>query len=175
MTTRLLPVAAAVIALAGPAWAAGRSAADICVNAGYRAGTVAFEACMTRVSGDDPLQALEEAGKSDHAAVDGKGRDDRAKPKLGQVTGRYKDHDPAMPELREDEARAAAVGLQVGANIQANGASFSTQAPAAAQAASAPGASAPAANPFMPTLVAPTPPEPPRITMPTMGWSWGGQ
>jgi hypothetical protein len=172
MTTRLLPVAAAAIALTGPAWAAGRSAADICVNAGYRAGTVAFQACMTRVSGDDPLQALEEAGKSDHAAVDGKDRDDRAKPKLGLVTGRYKDHDPAMPELREDEARAA-VGLQLGANVQANGASFSTQAPAAVPAAGP--VSAPPANPFMPALVPPTPPEPPRMTMPTMGWSWGGQ
>jgi hypothetical protein len=48
------------------AQAAGRGAADTCAVAGYRAGTAAFDMCVARVSGDDPLSALEPGDSGTH-------------------------------------------------------------------------------------------------------------
>lgn len=62
-----LLTATALMALgfALPVLAAGRPASEICTNAGFRMGSTAFDMCVARVSGDDPLAALEETGALD--------------------------------------------------------------------------------------------------------------
>lgn len=63
----LAPMALMVMTLgAGSALAAGRGAAETCVTAGYRAGSAAFDMCVARISGDDPLAALESGDTAAH-------------------------------------------------------------------------------------------------------------
>jgi hypothetical protein len=63
----LAPMALMVMTLgAGSALAAGRGAAETCVTAGYRAGSAAFDMCVARISGDDPLAALEGGDTAAH-------------------------------------------------------------------------------------------------------------
>ncbi len=72
MRTGLL-CAVAALALAGslPAGAAGLGAAEICTGAGFRAGTVAYDMCLSRVGTDDPLAALEDSDDISRAPING--------------------------------------------------------------------------------------------------------
>lgn len=58
MRERLMAPLALMVLVPATVWAAGR-AAETCVSAGYRVGTAAFDTCVARVGGDDPLSALE--------------------------------------------------------------------------------------------------------------------
>lgn len=66
---RMRMVAPMALMMLAPAlaMAAGRPAVETCINAGYRAGSAAFEMCVARVGGDDPLSALEGGELSGHA------------------------------------------------------------------------------------------------------------
>lgn len=66
MRVRLLAPLALMMLAPAAVWAAGR-AAETCVSAGYRVGTAAFDTCVARVGGDDPLAALEGGALSAHA------------------------------------------------------------------------------------------------------------
>ncbi|HLO76871.1 MAG TPA: hypothetical protein VK196_10505 [Magnetospirillum sp.] len=77
---RVLLMAPVALMMLSPAvaMAAGRSVTDTCVNAGYRQGTAAFDMCVARVGGDDPLAALEGAQLGAHG--DAKVRAPSSKP-----------------------------------------------------------------------------------------------
>ncbi|MGE5514791.1 MAG: hypothetical protein ACM31D_03115 [Bacteroidota bacterium] len=62
---------ALVMLVPAVAMAAGRPVAETCVNAGYRAGTAAFDMCVARVGGDDPLSALDGGELSAHGDKSG--------------------------------------------------------------------------------------------------------
>ncbi|MCR6631077.1 MAG: hypothetical protein NVV74_14090 [Magnetospirillum sp.] len=80
----LAPTALMVLAATlGTAWAAGRGTAETCINAGYRMGSPAFDMCVARMSGDDPLAALE-GGQLDGRS-EGKPADSDLDP-LGAIT-----------------------------------------------------------------------------------------
>lgn len=59
MRVRLVAPLALMMLAPALAVAGGRPASETCVNAGFRAGSVAFDTCVARVGGDDPLAALE--------------------------------------------------------------------------------------------------------------------
>lgn len=66
---RTLVVAPLALLMLAPAvtLAGGRPVAETCINAGYRSGTAAFDMCLSRLSGDDPLAALEGGELNAHA------------------------------------------------------------------------------------------------------------
>jgi hypothetical protein len=67
MRIRLL-LGAALTLLGGAGTVAARSAADSCVDAGYRPGTSAFTSCIMHIEGDDPSVKLEGAPQQGPAA-----------------------------------------------------------------------------------------------------------
>lgn len=67
LRTRWSALMALMAMLPLAAHAAGRTAAETCITAGYRAGSAAFDMCVARVGGDDPLAALEGGELSGHA------------------------------------------------------------------------------------------------------------
>lgn len=82
MRMRLMaPLALMVLAPAlALALAGGRPASETCVNAGFRMGSAAFDTCVARVGGDDPLAALEGGELAARADKDGKA------PKAGEAS-----------------------------------------------------------------------------------------
>lgn len=66
---KILVVAPVALMMLAPAvsLAGGRPVAETCINAGYRSGSVAFDMCVARLSGDDPLAALEGGELNAHA------------------------------------------------------------------------------------------------------------
>ncbi|CAA7619432.1 hypothetical protein [Magnetospirillum sp. UT-4] len=155
-TVRAMTAAALALAIAVPAWAAGRGAAEICAGAGFRAGTAAFDLCVGRMAGDDPLAALDEG---ERVPVSGPGAEPVGDEALGQLAP------PAPPVLP---------GLRLPASREDLPPSFST--PAVTPSAPplppvSPPANAPPGNP----PPGPTPPTLPgfRVTFPTL--PFGGQ
>lgn len=59
MRMRMMAPLALALMTSTVAVAGGRPVTETCVNAGFRPGTPAFETCVVRVGGDDPMAALE--------------------------------------------------------------------------------------------------------------------
>lgn len=67
MRMRVVVPAALMVLMPVLVEAAGRPAGETCVNAGYRVGSAAFDMCVARIGGDDPLAALEGGELSGHS------------------------------------------------------------------------------------------------------------
>lgn len=138
--------------------AAGRPAAETCVNAGYRMGSTAFDMCVARIGGDDPLAALE-GGELEGRAVPGR-KPAEADPLSAIV--------PAKPAAPAMVPHLPAVPGEMPASFNA---------PTVVGAMPAP--PVPAAPPAGPGGWWPTPPTAPTwpaVTPPTLpGWNFGSQ
>jgi hypothetical protein len=160
-----------VAALLWPAvtMAAGRSAGEVCSDAGFRPGTANFQMCVSQIEGDDPLAGLEDGLDDERVSANAKPAgmlDVPAVPEPGKPAVA-----PIKPPVRDGEFPASgslSAGLPGG------------EAPPSAPPPSAPPPMAP--PPSMPSgggFVQPTPPTPPTppdtFTVPSPAWTWGGQ
>lgn len=148
---------------------AGRSAGEVCANAGYRSGTAAFDTCVARIEGDDPLSGLEQnledervpAKAKPATAIDALVIPEPGKPAVA----------PIKPPARDVELPAVAGGA------------FITGVPSGEASAPPPPAAPPPSSP-PPSLpggggitqpIPPTPPEINTFTVTVPAWTWGGQ
>lgn len=150
----------ALLALVPATALAGGRAAETCVNAGYRAGTAAFDTCVVRMSGDDPLSALEGGQLSAY----GDGKPDRpageASPLAAMSPARAVSPTAVLPQRSPPPEMPA---------------SFNT--PTVLEPArppNLPGGGDPPASPAGWWPMAPTPPTMPSVTMPG-GWTFNGE
>lgn len=141
--------------------AAGRPVAETCVNAGYRVGTAAFDMCVARVGGDDPLAALDGGELSAHG--DQSGHKAAASAPLAAVT-------PARPLLPAPEITVPAVREDLPASFNAPMAWGQPVVPSTPPQSLSPQPQ----NSWWPTP--PTAPTLPSVTGPTTPlWNFGSQ
>lgn len=145
------------------AMAAGRPVAETCINAGYRAGSAAFDMCVARIGGDDPLAALEGGELSAHA--DKSDRRAAEPDPLAAIT-------PARPTLPTGVALPTATREELPA-------SFNTPTGMPQSAIPATPSPAPSPTPWNQGGTWPTPPTAPTfpaVTAPTPPWwNFGSQ
>lgn len=182
MRTVMLIASVAVVLAAAPAAAGGVGAETICSNAGFRLGTVSFQTCVSRVSGDDPLAALEtaDAERVPVAAPEGE-----ARPLVGDTLDLLESERvkaevaPVRPPVRGGEfpAVAGASGPVPGGGLPGGGLPGGGVPGGDLPGGGAPPPSAPPPPPpaggggfFITPPTAPTPPTPPTLP----AWMWGG-
>lgn len=174
MRTGLLWAGAAAIALAGalPAAAAGIGAAEICTGAGYRAGTVSFDMCLSRVGVDDPLAALENADDIDRVPISGERDDDDPLEVLEQ--GKGVAVQVVRVPARNGDLRSFGNSARFGSGNGAGGGSGGGGSPPGTPGGGAP-PGVPPAGPgggFVTPPTQPTAPTAPQITPPFGGGSF---
>lgn len=159
---RTLVVAPLALLMLAPAvsLAGGRPVGETCVNAGYRSGTPAFDMCVTRLSGDDPLAALEGGELNAHAD---KKRDAMPDPDPLASVAPVRSAAPTMIAVPSAPARE-----EMPASFNASS-GFTPPAPPAA----------PPSPPWSQGPTWPTPPTPPTLPIvnaPNLpGWNFGAQ